>query len=357
MNLEENLEKELEYINFIKNNRKVSYRSLRFFKKTILVKIFRNYSFWINNIVYNLIIIFYSLKVNNFYFKDYAALDITNMFIDMSYIHNYVYILLVFYISNSFYVRNWHTTKLREVISSTEGIFLNICGIHTNFDEMNINQTIYCFKKICLFYILSHIENSDNIYTRENLLYPIIKNYSLTTVEEMTNVSISDKMMSSMCDALNNFPSYHNNHYQIMALSKLFEQITNIKLSYNYLIPFLYNHFMNFCVTLYLFMFSIYSGIVMTADPTNVSLFSFIFGTIMIFFMNILTIGLLEIGRHMCDPINGEIDDFFVTTYSINLINNIIDILSNKFLKNSNYDCNIQGLIYLQEIINKKMIT
>jgi hypothetical protein len=356
MKLEENLKKELEYINFIKNNRKVSYKSLRFFKKTILVKIFSNYSFWINNIVYNLIIIFYSLKVNNLYFNDYAALDITNTFIDLSYIHNYIYILLVFYISNSFYVRNWHTSKLKEVISSIEGLFLNICSIPTNFNEMNINKTISCFKKISLFYILSQIENSDNIYTRENLLYPLIKNYSLTTVEEMTNVSISDKMKSSMCDALYNFPSYHNNHYQIMALSKIFENTTNIKLSYNYLIPFLYNHFMNFCVTSYLFMFAIYSGIVMTSDPTNVSLFSFIFGTIMIFFMNILTIGLLEIGRHMCDPINGEIDDFFVTTYSIELINNVIDILSTKFLKDGNTD-NIEVLNYLQEIKNKKIKT
>jgi hypothetical protein len=104
-------------------------------------------------------------------------------------------------------------------------------------------------------------------------------------------------------------------------------------------------------------MFAIYSGIVMTADPNNVSLFSFIFGTVMIFFMNILTIGLLEIGKHMCDPINGEIDDFFVTTYSIDLINNIIDILSNKFLKDGNYDCNIQALNYLQEIKNKKIKT
>jgi hypothetical protein len=67
-------------------------------------------------------------------------------------------------------------------------------------------------------------------------------------------------------------------------------------------------------------------------------------GSILVFTLNILIIGIRKIGEVLHDPYDADVDDFPATITSITNINNCIDILYNKFI--GDYDGMINEEMY-----------
>lgn len=339
---EKNLIREYENTIFIHKNKSTGYSKLLLLKNTIFINIFSDLFFWVNNFIYNAFIILYFCNIQ----YNGVIPVFSSELISAANINGFIFFILVFFISQCYNRYNQHFNNVIDINLSLEKLLLNTCFNIDKKDYENIEKIINVFSGITIIHVLSYIKPGVGIYTYENLLYPLINHYSLITNDELKklkNIKNTEKNQTIINNITFNFPKYNGNYYEKGDLVTLYSKIVNLIKKSDTPIPFVYNHFIYIITTIYLFLFSIYNGLVIT-QQSNAYIVNFIMGSILVFFLNILIIGIREIGEILHDPYDADVDDFPATITCITTINNCIDILYNKFI--GDYDGKVNDEMY-----------
>jgi hypothetical protein len=331
----ENLTKEEKNNKIMQENIVINKKILIYYNNTIFPELLKDVLFWVNIIVYIIILLLGLTDVRHF---SYDIPAIINNYISLSNLNGFTSFVVIFFLSNCFSIRNFHRKNMNDLIVSIENLFTDLTFFIPEDNYDNINKIVLMFKKINCLFILSHIKNSSGNYTNENLLYPLIKKFSLENIDKMEYTIIDEKMDNLIRDVGKNHPIYNGDYHNKSAFVKICGQIKKINLEASNVIPFVYLHFIKLVTSLYLFIFTIYIGIY-TTSRNNASAWSIIAGSITIIFSNLFIIGLREIGKQLCYPYDGDIDDYFVTMYCVNLIKNIYSTLHNAYMKDYDPSC------------------
>lgn len=322
--------------------------NLFIFNNTIFKELFNDCIFWFNNIIYNLFIIFY---VFNIKYKGYVP-SVSTTLITLSNVNNFVSFILVFFISDCYKRYDRYISEIFKINNSVFDVLILTTTYIDNKNCTEIKKITNMCCKLNLACMMLYTKSCKSVYNFENYLTKINDSYQLISTTELNNVkdmSAVETVTKLMNNILLNFPEYKDNkfnEYEKIKIMKIFNDVLNLIETMTKSIPFVYKNLIYKITTLYLFFISIYFGLLITQD-SNSSLVTFVMGSILVFFVNTLILGIIKIGESIYEPYDGDIDDFNVIHYSLETLNNSIDILYSNFIENNE---NINDICESEEI-------